>query len=181
MLSSRARSRVLLGAVIVSVGGVSVASCGGNNSKKIYGGEAGEAGESGSAGAATSAGGGSAASGGAMNGAGQSNGGAAPADDGGFGGAVGGFGGRVTEPDAGAAGVGGEVSTGCSVQVASRIVIALDATDPERVTSLQWVDSTSATSPNVIGEGGPAHCTDPQEFFGQSYRSEERRVGKECA
>jgi hypothetical protein len=173
MLSSRARSRVLLGAVIVSMGGVSVASCGGNNSKKIYSGEAGEAGESGSAGAAPSSGGGSAARGGAMNGAGQSNGGAAPADDGGFGGAVGGFGGTVTEPGAGAAGVGGEVA-GCSAaEVPSRIKITFDTIDPERVLSLQWIDSAGATSPNVTGQGGPLHCDDPQEFFGQSYGAPE--------
>lgn len=55
----------------------------------------------------------------------------------------------------------------------SRLGIVLDPTDPERVTSLTWIDSNGNSSGNLVAEGGPFMCTDPREFFGQSYGAPE--------
>jgi hypothetical protein len=55
----------------------------------------------------------------------------------------------------------------------SRIFMQLDTNDPERVTGFRWLDSTSTLTANLVAQGGPAHCTDPQEFFGQSYGAPE--------
>jgi hypothetical protein len=98
--------------------------------------------------------------------AGQSSAGSAPVggDDGGFGGTIGSFGGAPSEA-AGEAGVGGQVAATCS-EVQSRITITFADANPERV-------SAAATTPNVTGQGGPAHCTDSQEWFGQSYGAPE--------
>jgi hypothetical protein len=175
MLSNRARARVLLGAVAIGLGGVGVASCGSSESKHVMppSDEAGAAGETGGGAGGSS----SSAAGGPVvgrNEAGQSNGGSPPTveDDGGFGGTIpiGSFGGAPTEAEA--AGAGGEVAATCA-PVQSRITIAFAEADPEHITSLQWKDSADATTPNVIGEGGPLHCTDVQEFFGQSYGAPE--------
>jgi hypothetical protein len=174
MLSNRARARVLLGAVAIGLGGVGVASCGGSDSKHVMppsdeAGAAGAAGETGvgAGGSSSSAAGGPVVG---LNEAGQSNGGSAPTveDDGGFGGTIGSFGGTPSE----AAGAGGEVAATCA-PVQSRITIKYADADPEHITSLQWTDSADAKTPNVIGEGGPLHCTDVQEFFGQSYGAPE--------
>lgn len=51
----------------------------------------------------------------------------------------------------------------------SRIAVEFDPTDPEQVTNLQWLDSTSTLTPNLAASGGPLTCTDPAEFFGESY------------
>jgi hypothetical protein len=164
MLSNRARARFLLGAVAIGFGGVGVASCGGSDSKKIRI-PTGEAGESGAGGAGQSTAGSPSVG---PSEAGQSSGGSAPAGDGGFGGTIGSLGGSVGD----VAGAGGDVGPSCA-DVQSRIMIVFDTTDPERVKSLQWVDSAAVTTPNVATQGGPAHCTDPQEFFGQSYGAPE--------
>jgi hypothetical protein len=55
----------------------------------------------------------------------------------------------------------------------SNVLMELSPADPERVTSLRWKDSTGTITTNVVGEGGPLHCTDPQELFGQSYGAPE--------
>jgi hypothetical protein len=55
----------------------------------------------------------------------------------------------------------------------NRLTVTLDGTDPERVSSLTWKDGSGVTSPNLVAQGGPAQCTDPQEFFGQSYGAPE--------
>jgi len=55
----------------------------------------------------------------------------------------------------------------------SRLTIQFDATDPERVTSLTWVDGSGTSTGNLVAEGGPLTCTDPGEFFGQSYGAPE--------
>jgi len=172
MLSNRARARVLVGAVAIGLGGVCVASCGGNDSKRVLppSGDAGAGGDTevGGGGKSSSAGGPV-----GTNEAGQNSGGSAPVggDDGGFGGTIGSFGGAPSEA-AGEAGVGGQVAATCS-DVQSRITITFADANPERVASLQWSDSAAATTPSVTGQGGPAHCTDSQEWFGQSYGAPE--------
>jgi hypothetical protein len=42
-------------------------------------------------------------------------------------------------------------------------------TDSDRVDSLTWIDSAGTSTANLAVSGGPLHCDDPQEFFGQSY------------
>jgi hypothetical protein len=67
----------------------------------------------------------------------------------------------------GAAGVG-EIP--CDAPpVGSRITIAVDASNAERVTNLQWLDNANATTANLAASGGPQTCGDPSEFFGESY------------
>jgi hypothetical protein len=55
----------------------------------------------------------------------------------------------------------------------ARLSIQFDATDPERVTSLTWIDGSGTSTGNLVAEGGPLTCTDPSEFFGQSYGAPE--------
>ena len=55
----------------------------------------------------------------------------------------------------------------------TRLTVTLDSTDPERVIGLTWKDSNGKVTGNLIAEGGPAQCTDPIEFFGQSYGAPE--------
>ena len=55
----------------------------------------------------------------------------------------------------------------------TRLTIQFDPTDPERVTSLTWVDGSGTTTGNLVAQGGPLTCTDPHEFFGQSYGAPE--------
>jgi hypothetical protein len=83
-------------------------------------------------------------------------------------------GGRPEGESAGAAGLGGEAGSSCqSATTGGRIKIAFDSSNAERVTLLEWTDSTSTLTPNLIGQGGPLYCNDPIEFFGQSYGSPE--------
>jgi hypothetical protein len=72
---------------------------------------------------------------------------------------------------------------GCSSAFAAGHVlennrISVDFADPasgytkanaDRVDSISWIDSAGASTGNLVAEGGPLHCGDPQEFFGQSY------------
>jgi hypothetical protein len=74
---------------------------------------------------------------------------------------------------AGAAAEGGAAGTDCDSDVTgSRILIEFDPADAERVTNLQWTDSTSSTTANLASAGGSLKCDDPLEFFGQAYGAE---------
>lgn len=55
----------------------------------------------------------------------------------------------------------------------THMLLTFDPTDPEYVSGVSWVDSTGATTANWSAAGGPAHCSDPQEFFGQAYGAPE--------
>jgi hypothetical protein len=55
----------------------------------------------------------------------------------------------------------------------SHVLFTFDPTDPEFVSGVSWIDSTATTTANWSAYGGPAHCTDPQEFFGQAYGAPE--------
>ena len=41
--------------------------------------------------------------------------------------------------------------------------------DADRVDFISWVNSDGATVSNYVAVGGPLHCGDPQEFFGEAY------------
>lgn len=41
--------------------------------------------------------------------------------------------------------------------------------DADRVDSIAWINSDGATVNNYVTSGGPLHCGDPQEFFGEAY------------
>ena len=41
--------------------------------------------------------------------------------------------------------------------------------DNDRVDNIAWITSTGASTGNLASNGGPLHCNDPLEFFGQSY------------
>jgi hypothetical protein len=56
---------------------------------------------------------------------------------------------------------------------ATHVLLTFDANDPEFVSGVAWIDSTGATTANWSAYGGPTHCTDPQEFFGQAYAAPE--------
>jgi hypothetical protein len=77
--------------------------------------------------------------------------------------------------EAGAAGAAGSGEVVCDppTTLGSRITMAFDTSDAERVTNLQWLDSSNATTANVAASGGPVVCGDPQEFFGASYGAPE--------
>jgi hypothetical protein len=79
-----------------------------------------------------------------------------------------GNGGVVSAGGSNGAGAGGASESAC-ISEGSRIKIAFDAANAERVTSLQWVDSDGVTSPSIAAQGGPGTCGDPTEFFGPSY------------
>jgi hypothetical protein len=68
----------------------------------------------------------------------------------------------------GEGGTGGEPAAAC-ISEGSRIKIAFDALNAERVTNLQWIDSDGVTSPSIAAQGGSGTCGDPTEFFGPSY------------
>lgn len=72
-----------------------------------------------------------------------------------------------------AAGAGGSGETCQATSVGSRITIAFDAVNAERVTNLQWLDNSNTTIPNIAASGGPQTCGDPVEFFGESYGAPE--------
>lgn len=42
-------------------------------------------------------------------------------------------------------------------------------TDADRVDAIDWINSSGAHVSNFVSNGGPLHCNDPQEFFGQAY------------
>lgn len=41
--------------------------------------------------------------------------------------------------------------------------------DADRVDAISWVNSAGATVTNYVTAGGPQHCGDPQEYFGEAY------------
>jgi hypothetical protein len=41
--------------------------------------------------------------------------------------------------------------------------------DADRVDSIAWINSDGAAVSNYVTSGGPQHCGDPQEFFGEAY------------
>jgi hypothetical protein len=43
------------------------------------------------------------------------------------------------------------------------------APDADRVDAITWIDSNGNPRSNYVANGGPLHCGDPQEFFGESY------------
>jgi hypothetical protein len=57
--------------------------------------------------------------------------------------------------------------------VATHVLFTFDSNDPEFVSTVEWIDSTGTTTANWSAYGGPTHCTDPQEFFGQAYAAPE--------
>jgi hypothetical protein len=129
---------------------------------------------------------GSAGKGGAAGNGGS--GGTSPVQVAGAGGAdvtsTGGVGGGVAEGGAGGAeiagasgaGAGGEAGAAgasCGTMPASRITIAFDAVNAERVTNLAWLDSSNVTTGNLAASGGGPTCGDPVEFFGESYGAPE--------
>ena len=44
--------------------------------------------------------------------------------------------------------------------------------DSNRVDSISWTDPGGVSTANLVANGGPLHCNDPQEFFGQAYGDE---------
>jgi hypothetical protein len=41
--------------------------------------------------------------------------------------------------------------------------------DADRVDSISWINSDGTPVTNLVTSGGPQHCGDPQEFFGEAY------------
>lgn len=83
-------------------------------------------------------------------------------------GAGGSSGNGETGASSGEGGGGGEPAASC-ISEGSRINIAFDAANAERVTNLQWIDSDGMTTPSLAAQGGSGTCGDPTEFFGPSY------------
>lgn len=50
----------------------------------------------------------------------------------------------------------------------SKLALQFGATDPERIDSLKWTDSSGTQTGNLATEGG-SHCSDSQEYWGESY------------
>jgi len=179
MTLRRARSRWYLNLSAGGLAGLLLWSCGSSETTKkpFPAGEAGEAGEAPSTGG-TGGHGGTGGQGG--KGAGPSAGGTSgqgtAGSEGGADGVItpeGGAAGQTTSGEAGESGAAGSAGVPCAPPSTGNISIAFAAANAEHVTNLQWKTSTGALSPAVIGEGGPAHCADPQEFFGQSYGAPE--------
>ena len=175
MRSNRFQSRFVVGLLASGLVAALVASCGGSAKKQILTppGEAGEGGEaeqsSGGSGGKGPRGDAGESAGGVTERGGEGGAAGVPS----LGGASGDLGVAGEGGTSGEAGAGGEGGAACATPVTGRITIAFDSADAERVTNLQWLNSASVLSPNVIGQGGPAWCTDPQEFFGQSYGAPE--------
>lgn len=105
--------------------------------------------------------------GGGTSGGGTSGGGTSGGGEGGTLGTRAGAGGAVAIAGAGAAGSPDPCAT-----TGSHVIVAFDATDPERVTNLQWIENASLTTANLVAQGGPLSCGDPIEYFGQAYGAE---------
>jgi hypothetical protein len=135
---------------------------GGGTGGMSQGGISGTATDGGAAGASEREPGGANAGGMANNMAGQTGIAGSPIENGGAAG------------EAGAAGAGGSGEVACAPFTSgSRITIAFDTTNAERVTNLQWLDNNAMLTANVAASGGPLVCGDPQEFFGASYGAAE--------
>ena len=183
MVANAALNRVLGVGLVLGLSGALLASCSSDSSKKVLVPDDGEAGAAGA-----NAGGrpgvvpggghsGSAEPSAAGTGGAGGEAGALPTDAG-AGPVAGDAGAGGASPVAGEGGAGGEAAAGeggatCATPTTGRITIAFDSADAERVTNLQWTNSAAALTVNVTGQGGPAWCGDPQEFFGQSYGAPE--------
>jgi hypothetical protein len=153
------------GSYALVLSGVCVASCGSDDSRYVSPG-----------------GGGEAASGASAGGQADSNAGETSADAGRGGeGHTGlaGAGAETSPPgaagalgDAGAAGAAGAGSSDCDDTQGSQLSLSFDSANPERVTHLQWIDSTGKPTANLAAQGGDPVCDDPLEFFGQAYGAE---------
>jgi len=167
------RYRVFLLGVALGLGDIAIVSCGSGGSKKtpVPNGEAGAGGEAGDGRGGT---GGAGQAGSPEPPAGGAD--AGPAGAAGAVSAAGAAGGAGQAGAAGATGQTGEAGASgaaCDAPITGRITIAFDVVDPERITNLQWTSSSATLTANVTAAGGPQHCTDPQEFFGQSYGAPE--------
>ena len=63
------------------------------------------------------------------------------------------------------------INTSTKTVTAARVAMeftAANPNDPERVTSLKWIDSDGVQTANLASSGGSS-CGEPVEFFGQSY------------
>jgi hypothetical protein len=181
MTSTKTQSRVVVGVFMTALVALALASCSSDDAKKKVFVPPGEAGEGGEAGASVGGAGGVAAQSGEA-GANLAGALAIGGESGESGAAAGGAG---TAGALGASGEGGAVAAGgtsaeggasgatCDSPATGRITIAFDSADAERVTNLQWLNSASVLTANLIAQGGPAWCNDPQEFFGQSYGAPE--------
>jgi hypothetical protein len=54
-----------------------------------------------------------------------------------------------------------------------KLSFTFDSADTEHVVDLEWKNSANVSSGNLVAEGGPETCTDPSEFFGESYGAPE--------
>ena len=45
----------------------------------------------------------------------------------------------------------------------------LTAANSDRVDAISWIGSSGTSTGNLASNGGPLHCNDPLEFFGQAY------------
>jgi hypothetical protein len=66
--------------------------------------------------------------------------------------------------------------TGGHTLLNSRLTIVFGSTfnsyttsDSDRVDAINWVNNSGATVSNYVTSGGPLHCGDPQEFWGEAY------------
>jgi hypothetical protein len=181
-MASRNLVRLLIGASALSVLQVSFVSCGSDDGAKRAmddaagadaGGSSADGGQAGAPQSASSGAGADTASadGGAAGAASTlAQGGGAGAAEPSGGGAAGSA--AISSSGADARGAGGAAA--CAEPITpSRITLAVDALNAERVTNLQWIDSDGATTANVTASGGPATCGDPPEFFGESYGAPE--------
>ena len=75
-----------------------------------------------------------------------------------------------------ASGISLQGSSGNFLNNGSRLVIetgsntnGFTTADADRVDFISWINSDGATVSNYVAVGGPLHCGDPQEFFGEAY------------
>ncbi|MDB4983751.1 MAG: hypothetical protein JWM82_4503, partial [Myxococcales bacterium] len=68
---------------------------------------------------------------------------------------------------------GGDGSCDAGTVAGSHLFFQFDSKDAEWVKSLQWLDSTSTLTSNLVGYGGGPGCTSPYEFFGQAFAAPE--------
>lgn len=182
MANRDALSRLLLLTSALGFGYVSFVGCGSSDEKRDArredGGAGGEAGErssgarpsGGSAGSSTTGGSGVVPEAGGGGGTPEASGGAGGTPETGGTSSAGGAGG---EPgSAGSGGEGGEPS-GCVPTQGSRITLGFDATNAEWVNDLKWLDSAGQLTANLAAWGGNSTCSEPSEFFGESYGAPE--------
>lgn len=167
------KSRYGLVSVLVGSACAVVLSCGSSDTTKKVGGVAGEGGGGHGGGSPQP----SAGSGGTASPTGG-HGGTTPIASAGAAGAETAGAGGAAQSEAGASGAaaGGEAGAAgasCGVMPASRISIAFDAANAERVTSLTWLDNSNVATANLAASGGGPTCGDPTEFFAESYGAPE--------